>query len=32
MAAKADEIRVLICQGTGGIASGAKAVAEAFKE
>ena len=32
MAAKADEIRVLICQGTGGIASGAKVVAEAFRE
>ncbi|MFA5514786.1 MAG: NADH-quinone oxidoreductase subunit NuoF [Desulfuromonadales bacterium] len=30
MAANADQIKVLICQGTGGLASGAAAVAEAF--
>ncbi|MEJ2699764.1 MAG: (2Fe-2S) ferredoxin domain-containing protein, partial [Desulfuromonadales bacterium] len=32
MAANAEKIKVLICQGTGGLASGAKAVAEAFEE
>jgi NADH-quinone oxidoreductase subunit F len=32
MAANAEMIKVLICQGTGGLASGAKAVADAFEE
>jgi NADH-quinone oxidoreductase subunit F len=32
MAANAEKIKVLICQGTGGLASGAKAVAEAFEQ
>ncbi|NIQ95811.1 MAG: NADH-quinone oxidoreductase subunit NuoF [Desulfuromonadales bacterium] len=32
MAGKDDQIKVLICQGTGGIASGAKKVAAAFEE
>ncbi|WP_298037829.1 NADH-quinone oxidoreductase subunit NuoF [uncultured Desulfuromonas sp.] len=32
MAANADQIKVLICQGTGGLASGAAAVAEAFEQ
>jgi len=32
MAANAEIIKVLICQGTGGMASGAAAVAEAFTE
>ncbi len=32
MAANAEQIRVLICQGTGGLASGAKAVADAFRD
>lgn len=31
MAANAEKIKVLICQGTGGLASGAKAVADAFE-
>jgi NADH-quinone oxidoreductase subunit F len=32
MAEAAEKIKVLICQGTGGLASGAAAVAEAFNE
>ena len=32
MAANAEKIKVLICQGTGGFASGAQAVADAFRE
>jgi NADH-quinone oxidoreductase subunit F len=32
MAANAENIKVLICQGTGGLASGAAAVAKAFEE
>jgi NADH-quinone oxidoreductase subunit F len=32
MAANAEMIKVLICTGTGGLASGAKAVADAFEE
>jgi NADH-quinone oxidoreductase subunit F len=32
MAAKKEEVKVLICQGTGGIASGAMNVAKAFEE
>ncbi|PLX97113.1 MAG: NADH-quinone oxidoreductase subunit NuoF [Desulfuromonas sp.] len=32
MAANAEAIKVLICQGTGGLASGAAAVADAFTE
>ena len=32
MAANAEKIKVLICQGTGGLASGAAAVAEAFEQ
>ncbi len=32
MAANAEQIKVLICQGTGGMASGAQAVADAFEE
>ena len=31
MAAKAEAIKILICQGTGGFASGAQAVADAFE-
>ncbi|AJF05396.1 NADH-quinone oxidoreductase subunit NuoF [Geoalkalibacter subterraneus] len=31
MAEKAEELRVLICQGTGGLASGAQAVEDAFR-
>ena len=31
MAAKTEKIKVLICQGTGGLASGAQAVADAFE-
>ncbi|MFU8807157.1 MAG: (2Fe-2S) ferredoxin domain-containing protein, partial [Bradymonadaceae bacterium] len=31
MAAKAEQIRVLICTGTGGLASGAREVADAFE-
>jgi len=31
MAEKAEELRVLICQGTGGMASGAQAVEDAFR-
>ncbi len=31
MAENAEQIKVLICQGTGGFASGAAAVGEAFK-
>jgi NADH-quinone oxidoreductase subunit F len=32
MAANAEKIKVLICTGTGGLASGARAVADAFEE
>jgi NADH-quinone oxidoreductase subunit F len=32
MAANAENIKVLICQGTGGLASGAAAVAKAFED